>query len=91
MADVIAIVVLLCILFDVALIVLLFLLCVVDGKPLEGVKPLLFGRCFCQCDRWKATMMNGRCCLPIVADVVATVADGMATYVGTYVGTFQHM
>ena len=27
--------------FDLALIVSLLLLCVVDGKPLEGVKPLL--------------------------------------------------
>ena len=35
---------------------------------------------YCQCGIWKATMMNGRCILPIVADVIATVADGIATF-----------
>ena len=50
-------------------------------KPLEGILPLLFGRCYCQCGRWKATMLNGRCILPIVADVIANVADGVATFV----------
>ena len=29
-------------------------------------------------------MMNGRCILPIVADVIATVADGIATFVGMF-------
>ena len=62
--------------FDVALIVSLCLLCVVDGKPHEGVIPLLFGRCYCQCGRWKATVMNGRCLLPIVAGGIATKCGG---------------
>ena len=29
-------------------------------------------------------MINGRCILPIVADVIATVADGIATFVGMF-------
>ena len=29
-------------------------------------------------------MLNGRCILPIVTDVVATVADGIATFVGMF-------
>ena len=29
-------------------------------------------------------MLNGRCILPIVVDVVATVADGIATFVGMF-------
>ena len=45
--------------FDVALIVSLLLLCLVDGKPLEGVKPFLFGKCYCQCGRCKGTIKHG--------------------------------
>ena len=53
MAVVIAIVVGRCFypFFNVALIVSLLLLCVVGGKSLEGLKPLQFGRCYCQCSR----------------------------------------
>ena len=50
-------------------------------KPIEGVKPLLFGR-------WYSQYMDDRCyCqlwlvekpLNMVADVFGTVADGLAT------------
>ena len=39
---------------------------------LRVVKPLLFGKYYYQCGRWKATMMNGRCWLSIVADGIST-------------------
>ena len=67
--------------FDVVLVVSLLVMCGRWKKPLGGVKPLLFGRCYCQymsgwcyCQLWLVEKL-----LNVVADAVATVADGMAT------------